>query len=71
MSMATATVILDCARFTHPDVATIDCIARTRLEAGRRGCKLRLRHQNRATIELIALLGLERLLGVEVQRQPE
>jgi ABC-type transporter Mla MlaB component len=69
--MATETVILDCARFKRPDIATIDRIARTRLEARRRGRELRLRNPNTATLELIALLGLERVLGVEVQRQPE
>ena len=69
--MAPETVILDCARFKRPDVATIDRIARTRLEAGRRGCELRLRNPNAATLELIALLGLKRVLGVQVQGQPE
>jgi anti-anti-sigma regulatory factor len=69
--MPTETVILDCARFKRPDIATIDRIARTRLEARRRGCELRLCNPNAATLELIALLGLERVLGVEVQGQPE
>ncbi|HYS97715.1 MAG TPA: STAS domain-containing protein [Candidatus Dormibacteraeota bacterium] len=69
--MSTETVILDCARCKRPDIATIDRIARTRLEARRRGCEMRLRNPNVATLELIALLGLERVLGVEVQRQPE
>ncbi len=69
--MATETVTLDCARFKRPDIATIDRIARTRLEARRRGCELRLRNPNAATLELIALLGLERVLGVQVQGQPE
>ncbi|OLC20624.1 MAG: hypothetical protein AUH80_06820 [Chloroflexi bacterium 13_1_40CM_4_65_16] len=69
--MATETVILDCARFKRPDIATIDRIARTRLDASRRGCELRLRNPNAAILELIALLGLERILGVEVQGQPE
>jgi anti-anti-sigma regulatory factor len=69
--MATETVILDCAHITRPDVSTIDRIARTRLEARRRGIKLRLRNANAATLELIALLGLDRALGVEVKRQPE
>ena len=71
MSMATETVILDCARFKHPDIATIDRIARIRLEAGRQDCKLRLRNPNVATLELIALLGLKRVLSVEVERKPE
>ena len=69
--MATETVTLDCARFKHPDIATIDRIARIRLEARRRGCELQLCNPNAATRELIALLGLDRVLGVEVQGQPE
>jgi anti-anti-sigma regulatory factor len=69
--MATETVILDCARLSRPDIATIDRIARIRLDARRRGRDLILRNPNAATLELIALLGLERVLGVEVQRQPE
>ncbi len=71
MSMATETVILDCACFKHPDIATIDRIARTRLEARRGGCELRLSNPNAATLELIRLLGLDRVLGVEAERQPE
>ena len=69
--MATETVILDCAHIALPDLSTIDHIARTRLEARRRGVNLGLRNVNAATLELIALLGLDRALGVEVKRQPE
>jgi ABC-type transporter Mla MlaB component len=69
--MATETVILDCARIHDPDIGTIGRIARRGLEARRRGCELRLRNPNTALLDLIALAGLETLLRVEVQRQPE
>ena len=69
--MATETVILDCAHIKRPDIATIERLARSRLEARRRGLDLRLRNANAATLELVALMGLGRVLRLEAQREPE
>ena len=69
--MATETVTLDCARLHDADIGTIGRIARRRLEARRRGRELRLVNPTAALLDLIGLAGLEVVLGVEVQREPE
>ena len=69
--MATETVILDCARMDDAGLSAVDRIARTRLEAHRCGCRFELRNASDEVLELIEFLGLDRCLGVEVQRQPE
>jgi hypothetical protein len=69
--MATETVILDCARMDDAGLSAVNHIARTRLEAHRCGCELEVRNASAELLELIAFLGLDRCLGVEVQRQPE
>jgi STAS domain-containing protein len=69
--MATDTVILDCACMADVGLAAVDRIARTRLEAHRCGCQFELRNASDEVLELIEFLGLDRCLGVEVQRQPE
>ena len=69
--MATGTVILDCARIKDPDMSAVDCIARLLLRAHREGCDCRLREASNELLQLIELAGLDGLLGVEVQRQPE
>jgi STAS domain-containing protein len=71
MSMATETVILDCARIQDANIHTIGRLARRRLEVRRGGCELRLVNPTTALLDLIALAGLEHVLGVEVQRQPK
>ena len=63
-------VIVDCARIDS-GLAAVDRIARTRLEARRRGCVLVLRNPSAELLELIAFSGLDRCLRVEVQRKPE
>ena len=67
--MATETVTLDCARMRAPDIGTIGRLARRGLEARRGGLQLRLVNPSGALLDLIALAGLEHVLGVEVQRQ--
>ena len=69
--MATETVILDCARMQESGLAAVELIARARLEARRRGRQFALHNPSRELLELIHLVGLDRCLGVEVQRKPE
>ncbi len=64
------TITLDCASM-HPDVATVDLIARARGTARRRGARLRLVNVDPQLVELIGFCGLDAALGVEVRRQPE
>lgn len=66
-----AVVILDCARMQESGLAAVERIARTQLEARRRGRELMLRNPSEELLELICFVGLDGLLGVEVQRQPE
>jgi ABC-type transporter Mla MlaB component len=69
--METDTVILDCARMTDAGLAAVDHIAHARLEAQRHGCRFELRNASDELLELIAFVGLDGCLGVEVQGQPE
>ena len=69
--MATETVNLNCARIENPSVATVDYIARLRLGLQRSGCRLCLARPSRELADLIELLGLAEVLGVEVERQTE
>ncbi len=69
--MATGTVILNCARIEDPRVAAIDYLARLSLGLRRGGCKLWLASPSTELMELIDLVGLAEVLGVEVQWQPE
>jgi hypothetical protein len=71
MSMATESVILDCARMREPGLAAVDRLARARLAARREGCELELRNPGHELLELIVFMGLDGCLGVEVKRQPE
>jgi anti-anti-sigma regulatory factor len=69
--MATEKVILDCAHVDAADLGAVDCIARRMLDARRDGCECCLRHASNELLELIAFAGLDGVLRVEVQRQPE
>ena len=62
-------------------LAVVDRLARIRLAAGRMGCTIRLRRPAPALVELLDLVGLDRVFsrrpgdtaasGIEVIRQPE
>jgi hypothetical protein len=69
--MARRSVICECAQIGDPNLATIDQLARLELAARQLGCQLRLRHASAALLELIELAGLEDVLRVEVEREPE
>jgi anti-anti-sigma regulatory factor len=53
------------------DLAALDALARVQLAARRAGLELRLRHASPGFCELVALCGLEGVLRVEAERQPE
>ena len=69
--MSTEPVIVDCARLATPHVSTLCWLARTQLEARRRGRHVCLRNASAPLLELIWLAGLAGSLRVEVKRQPE
>jgi anti-anti-sigma regulatory factor len=54
-----------------PDLAMVDVLARLQLAARRRGLQLRLRRAPPELRELIQLVGLTDVLGVEPCRQAE
>jgi len=65
------TAFLDCGRLQEPTAATVDQIARIKLDARRCGCDLELRNANRDLAELICFVGLGEVLGVELEGQAE
>ena len=70
MAAAPITIDLDVSGLAA-DVLTVDALARLQLSARRRGRLLRLVDASGELQELIALVGLRDVLGVESQRQPE
>jgi hypothetical protein len=54
-----------------PDLALVDVLLRMRLDAGRRGGAVRLRDVPAALRELLDLVGVAGLLGLEARREPE
>ncbi|HEV7897822.1 MAG TPA: STAS domain-containing protein [Planosporangium sp.] len=72
-----AVVTCDVGAITHPDIATIEVLARLRLTARRLGCDLRVHGANHRLTELLAVTGLDDVLGhssgsvAEPRRQPE
>ena len=54
-------VVCDVGALAHPDVGTIDALARLQLTSRRLGCRVRLLH---ASVELRELLDLTGLAGV-------
>ena len=45
-----------------PDAVTVDALARLQLAAGRRGCRIHLRHASDELRELVAFMGLANVL---------
>ena len=55
---------------TSPDLGLVDALARLQLMARRRGCSIQLRPCDELR-ELLLLVGLAEVLGVEPQRKVE
>jgi anti-anti-sigma regulatory factor len=53
------------------DLTTIDVLARLQLAARRCGCELRLCHASAELRGLLELAGLDGVLALELERQPE
>jgi hypothetical protein len=64
------TIVCD-VRSVAPDAAALDALARLQLNARRLGLELRLRHASGGLQELIAFAGLDEVLRLELEGQPE
>jgi hypothetical protein len=65
------TVYFDCGGFARPSAATVQQIARLKLAVKRYGCKLELGNVKPDLAGLIYFVGLDVVLGVELQGQAE
>lgn len=66
-----STLVCDVESMTSPDLGSVGALARLQLEARRLGLELLLRGASSELRELIAFVGLEKVLCVETRRQPE
>lgn len=64
-------LIIDVSKVVHPDVSTVDAMARVQLLAHRCGREARFSRASSELYELIELLGLSDVLCVEPCRQAE
>ena len=64
-------LVIDLSEVVHPDVSTVDAMARLQLLARRCGREARFCHVSRELSELVELLGLGEVLRVEVLGKPE
>ena len=64
-------IVCDLSTLGDADAETIDLLARLQLAARRQDRTLRLLHASPALQDLIAFAGLDSVLGVETQREPE
>jgi hypothetical protein len=67
--MESAKITVDCGALREPTAATVDQIARLKLNARRCDCELELSNANPYLLELIDFVGLAGVLGVEAGRQ--
>jgi STAS domain len=66
----TSTIVCDVGALAA-DAASVDALARLRLAARRRGFELRLRHASAELQALLTFVGLDEVLRVEAEGQPE
>jgi STAS domain len=64
-------IVCDVGAIVDPDAATVDALARFQLVARRAGRQVRLAHASPELLRLLAFMGLERVLPVELERQAE
>ena len=64
------TIVCD-VRSVVTDGSALDALARLQLNARRLGLELLLRNASNELLELIAFAGLDEVLRVELERQPE
>ena len=65
------TVVVDVSRVVGPDVEALDALARLHLMARRFGRKIMIRHSCEQLEELVAFAGLDGVLCLEDEREPE
>jgi ABC-type transporter Mla MlaB component len=63
--MERSTFALDCSTLPEADIGQIDRLARLQLSLRRRQCELRLANAGEGLLDLVALVGLAAVLGVE------
>ena len=63
-----ATVALCDVTGVEPDAVTVDALARLQVAAKRRGCRVHLRNASDELCELVAFMGLDSVLTVELER---
>jgi ABC-type transporter Mla MlaB component len=69
--MAPTVIPCDVAWIGRADVHVVDALARLQLAARRRGLRLQLRNASPELTQLVSLMGLAPVLGVEVRREAE
>lgn len=68
--MAPTTIVVDVSGLA-PDAVTVDALARLQVAARRLGGEIRLRYAAEELLQLIAFVGLDAVLRVEVRREAE
>jgi ABC-type transporter Mla MlaB component len=69
--MAETVIPCDVAWIARADVHVVDALARLQLAARRRGYSLQLRNASPELAQLVSLMGLAPVLGIEMRRQAE
>ena len=64
-------ISFDASALTGADEALVDALARLQLIAGRMGLRIELRNARRELVDLLNLIGLASVLGVEMDGQVE
>jgi hypothetical protein len=64
-------IIVDAGAIDHSGPGTVDALARMRLYAARAGVAIEIRNARRELVDLLQLVGLAAVLGVEVHGQAE
>jgi ABC-type transporter Mla MlaB component len=64
-------VICDLCEVVDPDSVTLEALARLALTVRRFGGRLELRYVSRRVQDLVVLVGLVEVLGLELEGQPE
>jgi anti-anti-sigma regulatory factor len=60
-------LVCDLAALTNADLATVEALARLQLGARRLGCQLSVRNAPAELRELLALVGLQEIVGLRVE----
>lgn len=64
-------VVIDLRAFTEPDPGLLEALVRLQLTAMRFGTRVELKNACPQLVDLLELVGVDELLGVERERRPE